>query len=55
MDNPLLPKRARNESFEDWHARRAQIHEDLRKDNDPLVYAQEYAAEFVDWSGVGVL
>jgi hypothetical protein len=28
------------------------FHEDLRKDNDPLVYAQEYTAEFVDWSGV---
>ena len=25
---------------------------DLKKDNDPLVYAQEYLAEFVDWSGV---
>lgn len=52
LDNPLLPKRARNESLEDWNARRARFHEDLRKDNDPLVYAQEYLAEFVDWSGV---
>ena len=42
----------RNESLEDWNARRARFHEDLRKDNDPLVYAQEYLAEFVDWSGV---
>ena len=25
---------------------------DLQRDNDPLVYAQEYLAEFVDWSGV---
>jgi hypothetical protein len=24
----------------------------LKRDNDPLVYAQEYLAEFVDWSGV---
>ena len=52
LDNPLLPKRAGNESVEDWRARRARFHEDLRKDNDPLVYAQEYLAEFVDWSGV---
>ena len=52
MDNPLLPKRVSNESTEDWRARRARFHEDLRKDNDPLVYAQEYTAEFVDWSGV---
>jgi hypothetical protein len=34
-----------------WLARRALFHEDLRKGNDPLVYAQEYLAEFVD-SGV---
>ena len=52
LDNPLLPKRTRNESHEDWQARRTRFHEDLRKDNDPLVYAQEYLAEFVDWSGV---
>ena len=52
LDNPLLPKRAANESVEDWRGRQARFHEDLRKDNDPLVYAQEYLAEFVDWSGV---
>jgi hypothetical protein len=52
LNNPLLPKRAGNESVEDWRARRARFHDDLRKDNDPLVYAQEYLAEFVDWSGV---
>ena len=52
MDNPLLPKRAGNESVEDWLARRARFLEDLHNDNDPLVYAQEYLAEFVDWSGV---
>src|SRR3984885_6325827 len=52
MNNPLLPKRAANESVQDWRARRARFHDDLRKDNDPLVYAQEYLAEFVDWSGV---
>jgi hypothetical protein len=52
MDNPLLPKHASNESMEDWRVRRARFLEDLREDNDPLVYAQEYLAEFVDWSGV---
>ena len=52
MHNPLLPKQAANESVEDWLARRTQFHEELRRDNDPLVYAQEYMAEFVDWSGV---
>jgi len=52
MDNPLLPKRPRDESLEDWKARRAAFHSELHNDNDPLVYAQEYLAEFVDWSGV---
>ena len=55
FDNPLLPKRAGNESHDDWLVRRAQFHTDLRKHNDPLVYAQEYLAEFVHWSGGRVL
>ncbi len=52
LDNSLLPKRAQNESPKEWNARRARFHADLRNDNDPLVYAQEYMAEFVDWAGV---
>jgi hypothetical protein len=52
LDNPLLPKRMQNESTEAWLARRTQFQADLKRDNDPLVYAQEYLAEFVDWSGV---
>jgi hypothetical protein len=52
MDNPFLPKRARNEDEDSWLQRRAQFQADLITDNDPLVYAQEYLAEFVDWSGV---
>jgi hypothetical protein len=51
-DNPLLPKRPIGESFPDWAARRQRFLDDLKRDNDPLVYAQEYLAEFVDWSGV---
>jgi len=50
-DNPMLPKRAAGEGLEDWQSRRARLLEDLLKDNDPLVYAQEYEAQFVDWSG----
>jgi hypothetical protein len=34
-----------------WLERQAQFRADLVKDNDPLVYSQEYMAEFVDWSG----
>jgi hypothetical protein len=52
IDNPLLPKRLQNESFQAWHERRAQFQADLVRDNDPLVYAQEYLADFVDWAGV---
>ena len=52
LDNPLLPKRLRSESETGWLERRAQFQAELIRDNDPLVYAQEYLAEFVDWSGV---
>jgi hypothetical protein len=51
MDNPLLPKRADGEPEGVWRERRSRFLEDLRVNNDPLVYAQEYMAEFVDWSG----
>lgn len=51
-DNSVLPKRPENESVQDWLKRREEYLADLRKNNDPLVYAQEYEAEFVDWSGV---
>jgi hypothetical protein len=52
LDNPLLPKRLRNESDTAWQLRRVQYQADLKRDNDPLVYEQEYMAAFVDWSGV---
>ena len=52
MDNPLLPKRLSNESAAAWQQRRSMYLADLQRDNDPLVYAQEYLAEFVDWSGI---
>jgi hypothetical protein len=51
MDNPTLPKRSFGESLQDWTARRERCISALKTDNDPLVYAQEYLAEFVDWSG----
>ena len=52
LDNPLLPKRLPGETTATWQMRRAQYQADLKANNDPLVYAQEYLAEFVDWSGV---
>jgi len=52
LDNPLLPKRLPTERDADWLGRQLAYQEALKRDNDPLVYAQEYLAEFVDWSGV---
>jgi hypothetical protein len=52
MDNPLLPKRLPTEVESDWLLRRETLGAELISQNDPLVYAQEYLAEFVDWSGV---
>ena len=52
LDNPLLPKRLVGESDSAWAERRGQVLAALENDNHPLVYAQEYLAAFVDWSGV---
>ena len=51
LDNPLLPKRLAGEPNVDWLVRQREFQEALQRDNAPLVYAQEYMAEFVDWSG----
>lgn len=51
-DNPILPHRMQHESLVAWQARREQELQNLIDQNDPLVYAQEYGAEFVDWAGV---
>jgi hypothetical protein len=53
MDNPVLPKRRQNEAEAAWMKRRGEYLHELKTGNDPLVYAQEYLAEFVDWAGVG--
>jgi len=52
LDNPLLPKPLRGETKVEWAARRAAYLAELKAANHPLVYAQEYEAAFVDWSGV---
>lgn len=51
FDNPLLPKREAGESESDWRLRQNEFREALKRDNAPLVFAQEHMAEFVDWSG----
>ena len=49
--NPFLPLRKPTEPFELWVARRRAYFDKLKADTPPLVYEQEYKAEFVDWSG----
>lgn len=51
VDNDRLPKRMPGESPMEWKVNRAKYLAELKANNDPLVYAQEYEAEFVDWSG----
>lgn len=57
--NPLIPARRRGhnsgeftETLAEWKARQDAVYDDLRVREHPLVFAQEYAADFVDWSGV---
>lgn len=51
-NNPTIPARLLNETQEAWEIRRDQIFAELRAKTHPLVFKQEYEAEFVDWSGV---
>lgn len=50
--NPHVPLRKPGEAYDEWLARRAQTFARLKAEKHPLVFAQEYGAEFVDWSGV---
>lgn len=50
--NPHVPARKAGET-EAQHAKRViDTFDKLRREKHPLVFAQEYGAEFVDWSGV---
>lgn len=51
-NNPTIPYRESGESDESLASRRDEIFSDLKRREHPMVYAQEYAAAFVDWSGV---
>jgi hypothetical protein len=50
-NNPLIPIRYPNETLEAWQARRDLEFETLKKNTEPLVFQQEYLADFVDFSG----
>ena len=51
FSNPYLPVRLAHETDEEHAARRKLELDKLQASNHPLVYQQEYLAEFVDWSG----
>jgi phage terminase large subunit-like protein len=50
--NPYMPERLPGEGLEEHQLRRDEAMDELKRNNHPLVYRQEYLAEFVDWSGV---
>lgn len=50
--NPHVPARKPGESIEEHAKRTIETFDKLRREKHPLVFAQEYGAEFVDWSGV---
>jgi hypothetical protein len=52
INNPLIPIRQKGETEAAHLARRLAVFEDLKAREHPLVFRQEYEAEFVDWSGV---
>lgn len=51
FNNPMIPERLPGESEEDHARRRLEAFEELRATEHPLVFQQEYKADFVNWSG----
>ena len=51
MSNPLLPLHKANETIVQWLERRNNYFIELKGKTPPLVYQQEFLAEFVDFSG----
>lgn len=51
MQNPLIPERLKGEGEVVYQLRRQEEFDRIKRENLPLVYQQEYLAEFVDWSG----
>ena len=51
-NNPDMPARQPGEDLGAYSKRREAVYAKLKAEKHPLVYQQEYLAEFVDWSGV---
>lgn len=49
--NPHVPARIPGEDLDGYRERRKQVYQALRDKTHPLVFQQEYKADFVDWSG----
>lgn len=52
--NPFVPRRLPGEELDVWLGRQQAEYDKLRARSHPLAFAQEYGADFVDWSGVGL-
>lgn len=52
INNPTIPQRLPGETLGEQTARRHEEIAKLKATEHPLVFLQEYEAEFVDWSGV---
>lgn len=50
-NNPFVPGRMPNQTDEEHEEHRAAYYAKLKARTHPLVFAQEYEAEFVDWAG----
>lgn len=50
-DNPMIPQRLPGESEESHAKRRLQAIEKIRRSKEPMVFLQEYMAEFINFSG----
>lgn len=51
QNNPIIPMRLDNETYENWQARRLVEQEDQKRRTHPLAYKKEILAEFVDFKG----
>jgi hypothetical protein len=52
QSNPHVPLRLTGELHSHWLRRQEEEYDQLRRREHPLVFKQEYLAEFIDWSGV---
>lgn len=52
QSNPHVPRRLPDEPLASWLERQSEEYRTLESREHPLVFKQEYLAEFIDWSGI---